>query len=211
MFKSKIFRYSAIAAAVAVTTSGVLAGSSILQTQAQNQAQNQAVSQAQPKSQVEIQAQLPKPESRSESPSEKLAERPNNVGMPSAKILKQLNLSTEQLQKLKAARDRDSSSIRELVQQSRQANKELRDLMAGTASSDVIRTKHNQVLNLQQELQKQHFERMLAMRDILTPQQRSQLSEIMQKNRSDRPRDRMQNRLEKRMDKLDNFGDRTIQ
>ncbi len=199
MFKSKIFRYSAIVGVVVAISSVILSGSAIFQTQAQNESK----SQIQTKVQTELQAQLPNPENR--------PDRQSNADMPSGRMLKQLNLSPEQLLKLKAIRDRDSSSIRELVQQSRQANQELRDLMAGNASSDVIRTKHNQVLNLQQELQKQHFERMLAMRDTLTPQQRSQLSEIMQKSRSSRPRDRMQNRLEKRMDRLDNFGDRTIQ
>ncbi len=204
MFKSKIFRYSAIVSVVVAISSVILSGSTIFQTQAQNEAKSQiSKSQIQTKSQTELQAQLPNLENR--------PDRQSNADMPSGRMLKQLNLSTDQLQKLKVIRDRDASSIRELGQQSRQANKELRDLMAGTASSDVIRAKHNQVLNLQQELQKQHFERMLAMREILTPQQRSQLSEIMQKNRASRPRDRMQNRLEKRMDKSDNFGDRAIQ
>ena len=76
----------------------------------------------------------------------------------------------------------------------------------------MIRVKHTQVMALQQELQKQHYERMLAMREILTPQQRSQLNEIMQKNR-DRLRedmkDRMQNRMENRGDRLDKLRDRS--
>jgi Spy/CpxP family protein refolding chaperone len=47
---------------------------------------------------------------------------------------------------------------------------------------------------------------MLAMREVLTPQQRSQLKEIMQKNRPNHPRenmkDRIENRLKKRLDNL---------
>ena len=130
--------------------------------------------------------------------------------MPSGRMLKQLNLSPEQLQKLKAIRDRDQVQMRELAEKSRQASKDLRDLLAGSESSDVIRAKHNQVLNLQQELRRQHFERTLAMREILTPQQRKQLNEIMQKNRQMRMKgnmqenmqDRVKNRMEKRMDRL---------
>jgi len=150
-----------------------------------------------------MQSQLPNSENRSNRP-----DRSENADMPSGKVLKQLNLSTEQLQKLKAIRDRDLARIRELTQQSRQANKELRDLLSGTESSDVIRTKHNQVLALQQELRSKHFERMLAMREILTPQQRSQLNEIMQKNRPNRNgmrdgiKENIKNRMEKRMEKL---------
>jgi len=201
MFKSKIFQYSAIASAVVVATSGAIwASNANLQSQSQAQlAQSQTKSQAnlenKPELDPEILAQAPNRPDRSE-----------NADMPSGKMLKQLNLSTEQLQKLKAIRDRDLVRIRELAQQSRQAGKELRDLMASPESSDVIRTKHNQVLTLQQELQKQHFERMLAMREILTPQQRSQFNESMQKNRSNRMREGMKERIENRMK---NFRDRS--
>ena len=201
MFKSKIFQYSAIASAVVVATSGAIwASNANLQSQSQAQlAQSQTKSQAnlenKPELDPEILAQAPNRPDRSE-----------NADMPSGKMLKQLNLSTEQLQKLKAIRDRNLVRIRELAQQSRQASKELRDLMAGSESSDVIRAKHNQVLTLQQELQKQHFERMLAMREILTPQQRSQFNESMQKNRSNRMREGMKERIENRMK---NFRDRS--
>lgn len=201
MFKSKLFQYCAIATAV-VATSGIALSSATLQSQSQSQTQTQSRNQVQ----LEKPTQPPTSEKLAELPNSNKASERSNSDMPSGRVLQQLNLSTEQLQKLKAIRDRDQTPMRELAKQSRQANKELRDLLAGTESSDVIRTKHTQVLNLQQELQKQHFETMLAMREILTPQQRSQLNEIMQKNRQNHPKDRMQNRLEKR---LDNLRDRT--
>ena len=195
MFKSKVFRYGAIAAAVVATSSVILASSATIQSQSETQAK---------KSQV--QSQLLNIEKNPELPNpDKFAERPNSSDLPSGRMLKQLNLSPEQLQKLKTIRDRDPNKMSELVVQSRQANKELRDLLASTESSDVIRAKHTQVQNLQQELQKQHFERMLAMREVLTPQQRSQLNEIMQKNRPNRMKDHLQNRMDKRME---NFRDR---
>ncbi|MEI6328073.1 MAG: Spy/CpxP family protein refolding chaperone [Pseudanabaena sp. ELA645] len=187
MFKSKIFRYCAIATFVVATSGAVIYANS--STTSQSQAQTQAQSSISPQPQVQItnkpsaQDLLPESEKIAELPIDSLAERGNNVDMPSGRVLKQLNLSPEQLQKLKTIRDRQVTQIRDLGQQSRQANKELRDLLAGTESSDVIRSKHTQVLNLQQELRKQHFERMLAMREILTLQQRSQLNEIMQKHR----------------------------
>ncbi|PZO39997.1 MAG: hypothetical protein DCF19_12455 [Pseudanabaena frigida] len=201
MFKSKIFQYCAIAVAVVATSGAIVSSTASLQSQSSPQAQTK----------VKTQEQLASPDKFAELPdsADKLSELPNSPDMPSGKVLKQLNLTPEQLQKLKAVRDRDQTSLRDLAQQSRQANKELRDLLAGTESSDVIRTKHTQVLNLQQELQKQHFERMLAMREILTPQQRSQLNEMMQKNRSrmrDGLKDRIQNRMEKR---IENFRDRS--
>jgi Spy/CpxP family protein refolding chaperone len=187
MFQSKVFRYCAIATFVVATSGAVIYANS--STTSQSQAQSQAQSSISPQPQVQItnkpsaQDLLPESEKIAELPIDSLAERGNNVDMPSGRVLKQLNLSPEQLQKLKTIRDRQLTQIRDLGQQSRQANKELRDMLAGTESSDVIRSKHTQVLNLQQELRKQHFERMLAMREILTPQQRSQLNEIMQKHR----------------------------
>jgi len=196
MFKLKIFRYFATAIAVVVTSGAVLSGSTSMSPIANSQSQAKS----------EAQAQLSNPDKLSELPTlEKLAESINSPDLPSGKMLKQLNLSPEQLQKLKTILDRNPNRMRELAQQSRQANKELRDLLVSTESSDAIRAKHTQVLSLQQELQKQHFERMLSMREILTPQQRSQLNEIMQKNRPSHMKDRIQNRMEKRME---DFRDR---
>lgn len=196
MFKLKIFRYFVITIAVVVTSGAVLSGSTSMSLIANSQSQAKS----------EAQAQLSNPDKLSELPTpEKLAESINSPDLPSGKMLKQLNLSPEQLQKLKTIRDRNPNRMRELAQQLRQANKELRNLLVSTESSDAIRAKHTQVLSLQQELQKQHFERMLSMREILTPQQRSQLNEIMQKNRPSHMKDRIQNRMEKRME---DFRDR---
>jgi Spy/CpxP family protein refolding chaperone len=186
MLKSKIFRYCAIATVVVATTGAVIYANSSSSSQSQTQPQTQSSiaqkSQVQATSKPSAKALLSDSEKIAELPNDSLTERSNNADIPSGRILKQLNLTPEQLQKLKAIRDRQVTQIRDLSQQSRQANKELRDLLAGTESSSVIRSKHAQVLNLQQELQKQHFERLLAMREILTPQQRSQLNEIKQKH-----------------------------
>jgi protein CpxP len=206
MFKSKLFQYCAIAATVVVTSGVIVSSTASLQSQSKPQDQAKVETQK-----VETQAQL-SPDKLAELPDslDKLADRTNSPDLPSGKILKQLNLTPEQLQKLKAVRDRDLSRMRELAQQLREANKELRDLLAGTEGSDVIRAKHTQVMSLQQELQNKHFERMLAMRDILTPQQRSQLNEIMQKNRSNHLRENMRDNLKNRIDKrIENFRDRS--
>ena len=204
MFKSKVFQYCAIAAAIVAASGAIWANNANLPLQS---AQSQ-IQQAPAKSQTS-------PENKPELDPEILAQKPNRPDraesgdMPSGRMLKQLNLSTEQLQKLKTVRDRDLARMRELSQQARQANMELRDLLAGSESIDVVRAKHNQALNLQQELRKQHFERMLAMREILTPQQRSQLKEIMQKDRPNHPKEGMRDRIENRMKKrFDNLGDR---
>ena len=202
MFKSKLFQYCAIAATAAITSGVIVSSTASLQSQPPKQ--DQAT--------VETQNQLKSANNLAELPDSADKFTANSPDMPSGKVLKQLNLTPEQLQKLKAVRDRDQTQMRELGQKLRQVNKELQDLLAGTEGSDVIRAKHTQVMELKQELQNKHFERMLAMRDILTPQQRSQLKDIMQKSR-DRMRegmkDRMQNRLENRRERLDNLRDRS--
>jgi Spy/CpxP family protein refolding chaperone len=62
----------------------------------------------------------------------------------------------------------------------RQASQELRDLMAGTASADQIRTKHQQLQQLRQQLEEVTFESTLASREVLTPDQRKQLAQLME-------------------------------
>lgn len=203
MFKSKLFQYCAIAATAAITSGVIVSSTASLQSQS---------AKTQDQAKVETQAQLASPDKLADLPDSADKFAANSPDMPSGKVLKQLNLTPDQLQKLKAVRDRDLTQIRELSQKVRQANKELRELLASTEGSDVIRAKHTQVMALQQELQNQHFERMLAMREILTPQQRSQLNEITQKNRPtnmrEGMRDRIEKRLENRKDNLDNLRDR---
>ncbi|NUN65645.1 Spy/CpxP family protein refolding chaperone [Pseudanabaena biceps] len=206
MFKSKAFQYCAIAAAV-VATSGVIWASNInLKSQSPSRVEAETQAKLVPKASPDLDS-----ESLAELPDrpDQFSKRIENPEMPSGRVLKQLNLSAEQLQKLKAIRDRDSDKLRALSDQSRLANRELRELLDGTESNDVIRAKHDRLLSLQQELRKQHFERALAMREILTPQQRSQLKEIIQKNRP-MQREGMRERLKNRMDNRDKMGDRSF-
>lgn len=212
MFKVKVWQYIAIATAAVATSGAIWATNANLQSQSQAQSQIKPLVTNPPSIDSDLESEI----LAQASPRQ---ERGDIVDIPSGRFLKQLNLTPDQLQKLKAIRDRDLASIRELAEQSRQANQELRELLAGTASSDAIRVKHNQVLKLQQELRQQHFERMLAMRDILTPQQRAQLNEIM-KNRPNRRmrgdlrenvRERMKNRIQDRIDnRLDNRDRSTL-
>lgn len=199
MFKSKLFQYCAIAATAAITSGVIVSSNASLQSQS-----------AKPQAQAKVETASPDKLVELPDSSDKFAA--NNADMPSGKVLQQLNLTPDQLQKLKAVRDRDRPQMHELAQKLRQTNKELQDLLAGTEGSDLIRAKHTQAMSLQQDLQNKHFERMLTMREILTPQQRAQLKDIMQKNRPNMRegmRDRIEKRLENRKDNLDNLHDRS--
>ncbi len=94
-----------------------------------------------------------------------------------------LNLTPEQRQQLQAVRQQYQSRIEQTRNQLRTAKEELRQMMSGTASEEQIRAKHQQVRELENQLASLRFESMLAMRSILTPQQRQSLATQMQQRR----------------------------
>lgn len=65
----------------------------------------------------------------------------------------------------------------------RQAQQELINLLAGNASREQIRSKYNQIRGLRQQLTDAEFENTLAIRDVLTPEQRQKFIELMFKRR----------------------------
>ncbi len=117
-----------------------------------------------------------------------------DLGDAPGKVLKELNLSNEQLQQIKTIRERNRTEIMSSRQKLRQLHQEMRDLMAGNTSSDQLRAKFNEMQSLRAQVAKLQFEQMLAMRDVLTPQQRTQLAEIM-KQRKGRRENRMRERV----------------
>lgn len=94
-----------------------------------------------------------------------------------------LNLSAEQRQQIQSIRDRNKDQFQQRQQALRQQMQELRDLMAGNGSTDQIRQKHQQIQSARQELDNLRFENMLAIRDVLTVDQRRQMAEMMQQKR----------------------------
>lgn len=96
------------------------------------------------------------------------------------KLMEQLDLTTDQKQKLKAIYYQNKDRLLQRKQAVRQVTKELRDLMVGTASADEVRTKYQQVEAVRQQLEAESFECMLATRDVLTPTQRSQFAQLME-------------------------------
>lgn len=102
--------------------------------------------------------------------------------------LENLNLTPEQRQQLQAVRQQYQSRMEQTRNQLRTAKEELRQMMSGTASEDQIRAKYQQVRELENQMASLRFESMLAMRSILTPQQRQSLATQMQQRRpSNRP------------------------
>ena len=111
-------------------------------------------------------------------------QRPNRAGGKENGLFDKLNLSADQKQKMQAVRDRYKDQVSQRMQAVRQARQELETMMSGTtANVSQIRDKHRQIIGLTQQLQELRFENTLAMREVLTPEQRTQLSQLMQQRR----------------------------
>ena len=119
-------------------------------------------------------------------------QRPNRPGGKEGGMFDKLNLSADQKQKMQAVRDRYKDQVSQRMQAVRQARQELETMMAGTANASQMREKHRQIIGLRQQLEEVQFESTLAMREVLTPEQRSQLAQMMQQRRQT-AKNRMQN------------------
>ncbi|MFS8119374.1 MAG: Spy/CpxP family protein refolding chaperone [Microcoleus sp.] len=111
-------------------------------------------------------------------------QRPNRPAGKKGGLFEQLNLSAEQKQKMQAVRDRYKEQVSQRMQAIRQARQELETMMSSaTANASQMRDKNRQIMGLRQQLEEVQFESTLSMREVLTPEQRSQLSQLMQQRR----------------------------
>ena len=110
------------------------------------------------------------------------------------KLMEQLNLSDSQRQQLDGIRQKYQQQISQLRDKMGTERQELREMLVGTASATAIREKHTQMLKLRQTIDNLRFESMLEMREILTPEQRSQFAQMMEQHRG-QFRQRFRNRF----------------
>jgi periplasmic protein CpxP/Spy len=101
-------------------------------------------------------------------------------------LAKELNLSGDQIQKLQQLRKNAQGKTKERRQILQAARQELNQLIQGNASADLVRQKRQQVQSLQREIADTNFEQTLAIREILTPEQRVKLQQIMEQRRQNR-------------------------
>jgi periplasmic protein CpxP/Spy len=102
------------------------------------------------------------------------------------KLVKELNLSPDQIRRLQQLRAASKDKNRERRQALQTAKQELSTLLQGNATSDQIRQKRQQVQSLQREVSDSNFENTLAIREILTPEQRVKLQQIVQQRQQNR-------------------------
>ena len=101
-------------------------------------------------------------------------------------LAKELNLSPEQIQKLQQLRKNTQGKNKERRKTLQTAKQELNQLIQGNASTDQVRQKRQQVQSLQREIADTNFDNTLAIREILTPEQRVKLQQIRVQRRQDR-------------------------
>lgn len=95
------------------------------------------------------------------------------------KLLEQLNLTTEQSQKIETIQEETRSEKESLRQQLQTKHQELRSLLASDSPSEQLREQHQQLQAIHQQLASNRLETMLQVREILTPEQRTQMAELM--------------------------------
>jgi len=111
--------------------------------------------------------------------------------------LRELNLSPEQMQRIKAIHEQYKPQFQANRESMRSAHDELRQLMASNASTNQLRQKHEQLQTMQQQTGDLRFESMLAIREVLTPEQRQQAATLMEQRRERRD-EQGQSRRERR-------------
>ncbi|WP_052128546.1 Spy/CpxP family protein refolding chaperone [Neosynechococcus sphagnicola] len=102
--------------------------------------------------------------------------------------LRTLNLNPDQMQQMQSVLRQYKPQMSERMQALQQAQAELQSLMAGTASDSQVRDKYHQIETLRQQLASLRFESTLAIRRLLTPEQRRLLADQINRQRQERQR-----------------------
>ncbi|AUC60252.1 hypothetical protein AA637_03360 [Cyanobacterium sp. HL-69] len=101
-----------------------------------------------------------------------------------SRLIEELNLTSEQQQQMVEIKNKYEPQMTNLREEIRTERQALRIMMNNNQSADAIRAKNQTISNLTQQMRELGFETMLEMREVLTPQQREQLSQIMNERRS---------------------------
>lgn len=110
--------------------------------------------------------------------------RPRRMDNSRERLIEQLNLSDEQKSKVAAIRQKYQEKTKKLRETLRSNEQELNSLLSNNASDRDIRAKHQQVSRNRQEISNLQFESFLEIRQVLTPAQRTEFSQLMQERRA---------------------------
>ena len=94
-------------------------------------------------------------------------------------LIEELQLTPQQQRQLREIRSQYQPQLLEHQRQLQQHKSVLIQMLVGTASETSIRSQHRQLTVVSERLAELSFEGMLKVRTVLTPEQRSLLSELM--------------------------------
>jgi len=101
------------------------------------------------------------------------------------KAIEQLDLSADQKKKLKEIHAGTKGTLKPKRDAMKAAHEELKTAMQGTASDDELRKKFDVFKGARDEFMKARFEKVLAVRSILTPEQRLKFKGLRGPDRQD--------------------------
>lgn len=102
-----------------------------------------------------------------------------NRGEGMNKILQQLDLTSEQSQQIEAIQEQSKTAGETLHEQMQTQKQQMRSLFDSDATPEQLTQQHQQLQNLRQQFGDNRFETMLQVREILTPEQRAEMAELM--------------------------------
>ena len=95
------------------------------------------------------------------------------------RILSQLDLSSEQKQQIQAIDNKYESDRNPLYQELRTEHQEMKTLFTSNATPEELRTQHEKIRNLRGQMGDIRFSQMLEVREVLTPEQRDRMAELI--------------------------------
>ncbi|AFZ34122.1 protein of unknown function Spy-related protein [Stanieria cyanosphaera PCC 7437] len=99
------------------------------------------------------------------------------------RLFEQLNLTPEQSEQIETIKQNSQADHETLREELRQAKDQMRSLLASSDTSvEQLRQQQQQVQNLEQQLKNQKFETMLQMREVLTPEQLTQMADLIEQH-----------------------------
>ncbi|NER79398.1 MAG: Spy/CpxP family protein refolding chaperone [Leptolyngbya sp. SIO1D8] len=101
------------------------------------------------------------------------------------RLIQELELTEDQVTQIQAIREGSREEMRALHDNLRANHETLHGLMASDATEAELRAQHEEIQTLHIEVADKRFETMLAIRGILTPEQRSELAELMEQRREE--------------------------
>ena len=95
------------------------------------------------------------------------------------KFLQQLDLSSEQSQKIDEIREESQTENETLYGEIKTNHEQMRSLFANDSDSEQLRQQYQKIKDLREQLADNRFEMVLQVREVLTPEQRNKMSELM--------------------------------